>query len=109
MELTVEIKGNSRVIHLIGNMDVHNTHKVEQAFMDHIRKATESNIVLDMSNVEFVSSAGLRVIVGSLRVCKEREIQLKLAALRPAVRKVFEIIDMDSLFRIYDTVDSSLQ
>ncbi|EJZ43277.1 anti-anti-sigma factor [Leptospira licerasiae str. MMD4847] len=77
--------------------------------MDHIRKATEPNIVLDMSNVEFVSSAGLRVIVGSLRVCKEREIQLKLAALRPAVRKVFEIIDMDSLFKIYDTVDSSLQ
>ncbi|EQA43240.1 STAS domain protein [Leptospira broomii serovar Hurstbridge str. 5399] len=77
--------------------------------MEHINKAKESNIVLDMSNVEFVSSAGLRVIVASLRVCKEREIQLKLAALRPAVRKVFEIIDMDSLFKIYDTVDSSLQ
>ncbi|PJZ69510.1 sulfate transporter [Leptospira perolatii] len=109
MELTVEIKGNSRIIHLIGNMDVHNTHRIESAFMDHIRKSTEPNVILDMSNVEFVSSAGLRVIVGSLRISKEKDIQLKLAALKPAVRKVFEIIDMDSLFKIYDTLEAALK
>ncbi len=65
-------------------------------------------VVLDLSNVEFVDSSGLGAIVGSMKQLG-RARRLDLVGLAPAVEKVFRMTRMDSVFRIYKTVDEALE
>ncbi|TGN18443.1 STAS domain-containing protein [Leptospira idonii] len=102
-----EFVGDKLVIHVQGNLDVHNTHKVEQNLMGMVKTATHS-IVYNLSEVNFISSAGLRMLVTSLRLCQEMKVSISICGLQPAVEKVFEIIGMQELFTIYPDLNAAL-
>jgi anti-sigma B factor antagonist len=61
-----------------------------------------SRIVLDLSDVTFIDSSGLGVLVGVLKRLREqdRDGVLVLEGLRGPVRKVFEITGLTELFTI---------
>ena len=64
-------------------------------------------IILDLTNVDFVDSSGLGAIVSIKKhIGKGRRVDL--ASLGPAVEKVFRLTRMDSVFRIYPTLDDAM-
>lgn len=80
-------------------------------FKDNMMELTShpsERVILDMCNVEFLDSSGLGAVVGSMKQLG-RERKLELAALTPAVEKVFRITRMDRVFNIFDDVESALQ
>ena len=74
------------------------------SFKDAVRSAAQepgTPVILDMSNVEFLDSSGLGALVAVMkRLGAERP--LELAALSPAVTRVFRLTRMDSVFTIND-------
>jgi anti-anti-sigma factor len=68
----------------------------------------EHKMVLDMSKVQYISSAGLRTLADVLTKNKEAGGDLKLAALNEKVTRVLEIIGFDKFFAIYDTVEAAV-
>ena len=66
-----------------------------------------SLIVLDMEDIEFMDSSGLGAVVTVMKYLG-RDKTLSLAALGPAVGKVFKLTRMDSVFAIYDTADDAV-
>lgn len=103
-----EIIGEVLVIHIQGNLDVHNTHKLENDLMAMVKTAKKS-VVYNLSEVPFISSAGLRMLVTSLRLCQELKISISICGLQPAVDKVFDIVGMSQLFTIYPDVHSAIK
>jgi anti-sigma B factor antagonist len=99
--------GETLVVRIIGNLDVHNTHHVEQDLLSLVKSAKKS-IVFDLSGVNFISSAGLRVLVTSLRMCQELGIKISICSLKPAVEKIFDIIGINQLFSIHPDLNSAL-
>ncbi|MDF3821850.1 STAS domain-containing protein [Leptospira sp. 96542] len=99
--------GEVLVIHIQGNMDVHNTHKIEQNLISMVKSAQKS-VIYNLSEVPFISSAGLRMLVTSLRLCQELKITISICGLQPAVEKVFDIVGMQQLFTIYPDLNSAL-
>ncbi|NLX09271.1 MAG: STAS domain-containing protein [Chloroflexi bacterium] len=65
-------------------------------------------IVLDMSQVRYINSAGLRTLADILTQCKENGGDLRLVDLNPKVQRVFQIIGFDKFFMVYPTVDAAL-
>jgi anti-anti-sigma factor len=65
-------------------------------------------MVLDMEKVRYISSAGLRTLADVLTKNKQANGDLKLAALSPRVRRVFEIIGFDNFFSIHETVQGAV-
>ncbi|WCL47843.1 anti-sigma factor antagonist [Leptospira sp. GIMC2001] len=108
MEFQKEIIKDNKVLKIIGNMDVHNIHKAEKLLMEEFRKKDCKHLIIDLTKVDFVSSAGLRVIVAALKITNELEITLSLSGLNSSVQKVFEIVDMNSMFRIRKTYEDAL-
>ncbi len=109
MEYIVERLENYKVIKFIGNMDVHSVHKIEKSMMEEVKKESKVNLVMDLSKVDFVSSAGLRVLVATLKICQELGSNLTLCGLKPSVQKVFDIVDMNSMFQIKSNLDEIIQ
>ncbi|MEM8801417.1 MAG: STAS domain-containing protein [Pseudomonadota bacterium] len=89
-------------------------HRIDAAvavrFKDNMMELTShpsERVILDMSNVEFLDSSGLGAVVGSMKQLG-RERKLELAALTPAVEKVFRITRMDRVFDIFEDVETAL-
>jgi anti-sigma B factor antagonist len=83
---------------------------VALAFKDQMRAQTEggpASVVLDLQNVEFVDSSGLGAIVASMKAMGAGR-RLALAGLNPTVDKVFRLTRMDSVFKLYPTLDDAL-
>jgi anti-anti-sigma factor len=68
-----------------------------------------TRLVLDLSQVEFVDSAVIGVLVGLLRRTRAAGGDAKLAAVHPDIETIFEVTRLHRVFRIHPTVAAALQ
>lgn len=64
-------------------------------------------LVLDLSRIEFVDSAGLGAIVASLKRLGPQG-TLAIAGVKGAVGKLFALTKMDRVFPLYDSIDAAI-
>ena len=68
----------------------------------------KSKMVLDMAEVRYIGSAGLRTMADVLTKNKDAGGDLKLVAVNRKVLRVLRIIGFDKFFSIYDTLDEAI-
>ncbi len=108
MEIKQSEKNGCSIIKISGKMDVHLVHKIEPEFNSIIQNISSDVLVLDLSDVDYISSSALRIFVNALKICKDKEVKLKFCSLKPAVVKVLELVEMLSLFEVYPDLDSAV-
>jgi len=65
-------------------------------------------IVLEMSGVRYINSAGLRTLADILTQNQKAGGDLKLVSLHPKVQRVFQIIGFERFFDIHETMETAL-
>ncbi len=79
-----------------------------------LNKITESlnagslHIIIDMSRVNYVSSAGWGVFVGEIKGIRERGGDLKLVQMTPEVYDVFEMLEFNRILAHYDSIEEAI-
>lgn len=68
----------------------------------------KNKLILDMAEVRYMNSSGLRTLADILTQTREAGGDTKLVALNAKVRRVFEIIGFDNFFEIYETESDAL-
>ena len=68
-----------------------------------------SKVVLDMSEVEFIDSSGLGVILSCYRHLNSANGDLKLCCLNEQVQTLFELVRMHRIFDIYKTQEEAIK
>ena len=66
-----------------------------------------SDIVVDLSGVEFIDSAGVGVLVGLFKHSRLHGGRARFCGLTAGVRSVLELIQLDRIFEIYDDVETA--
>ena len=101
MDLSAEMVDGARVVRV-------NEDRIDAAvaiqFKDRMRELAAgagARVVLDLGRVGFVDSSGLGAIVAVMKFLAPAS-RLELAALTPAVGKVFRMTRMDTVFVIHD-------
>jgi anti-sigma B factor antagonist len=78
---------------------------------EHLNKITKRNrykIILDLSDVVFVSSAGLRVFIDIQKICKKNnQGEVLLVSIPPRVYETLELAGFTPLFKFYNDVSSA--
>ena len=100
MSLTIEKTGKATLVTLGGRLDSTNSAKVEA---DIVADTADANVVLDVSGLDYISSAGLRVVLILAKRAKQADKRFILAGLQPHIRDVF---DISGFLTILDTVDN---
>ena len=96
-------------INLKGRFDANTSDAVEKFIRERIEK-DRSKFVLNMENVSFISSAGLRVVIIIARELRnEHQGDLHIAVLQPSVNRVFEISGLNNIFKIFDDEQTAIQ
>ena len=108
MNLTTKEVGQSIVVYLAGRVDVHLASEIEGDMNELTENHKDKNVILNLDEVEYMSSSGLRVFVSLMRNLKDSERSLKLSNLSLAVRKIFEVVELMDMFEIYETEEEAL-
>jgi anti-sigma B factor antagonist len=88
------------------NLDASNVKAFRAAIVPQLEQ--HDKVVLDLSNVEFIDSAGVGTLISCLRIVTERQGQLRLCGLNRAVRALFELMRMHRLFEVHPDRRSAL-
>lgn len=65
-------------------------------------------LVLDLSGLEYVSSAGLRCLMLAAKEARERKGRLIVAAMQPIVAEIFKISRFNLVFEVFATLREAL-
>jgi len=66
-------------------------------------------VVLDLSSVEYLSSAGLGHLVGLMKKARTKKSVLKLCCLRDPIKELFEVMMLNKIFEIFGTPQEAVQ
>jgi len=112
LEINMEFKtkkiDNTVVVYLSGRLDVHLSADTEKAINDLIKAESGCNFILNLNDVEYMSSSGLRIFVSTMRVLKETKRKLALCSMNNAVKKIFEVVELTDMFDIFNNEDEAL-
>ncbi|MDD4856681.1 MAG: STAS domain-containing protein, partial [Candidatus Krumholzibacteria bacterium] len=65
-------------------------------------------IVADLGGVNYISSAGWGIFVGEIKGIRQRNGDIKLAAMHPDVREVFDLLEFNTLLMPYGSTEEAL-
>lgn len=108
MEIVESMQNDCNVFKLTGNLTSSTSSELEKKIFDAIDHGTR-NIILDFKDLEYISSAGLRVVVKTTKNLKQSEGALVLCSMQDYVREVFEIAGFDSFLTIVPTLDNAME
>lgn len=109
MKLNTKRTGNALIIYLSGRLDVHLSAEIEKEISKIITEYPNSHLVVNLKDVEYMSSSGLRIFVSTMRILKDSKRVLKLCNLNNAVIKIFEVVELMDLFDIYDKEEEAIE
>lgn len=78
-----------------------------EAFLQAELQAGHTQLLLDLSEVTYLSSSGLRALLRTRRQAQAAGGDLMLAAMSPRVREIFEMIGFTDLFPVFDRVEEA--
>ena len=107
MKITQRVEGDVTVFLPEGRIDTQASTDIDQALQAAVT-AGNHNMVVDMSKVDYISSAGLRALAAVLVKSREEGGDMKLGGLNERVSRVFKIIGFDLLMSIHDTPEAAI-
>ncbi|MDX1688775.1 MAG: STAS domain-containing protein [Candidatus Promineifilaceae bacterium] len=103
LEITTQEMKRVDLITVSGRVDSSTAPELEEALQERLNDGRH-NLVLDLSDVNYLSSAGLRAMVSALRACKKKGGDVRVANPSERVQEVLELAGLDALFESYDDV-----
>jgi anti-anti-sigma factor len=107
IELTTETKPKAATIRIVGSVDAVSSPKLEAACDEEIAKG-QTILILDFTQVRYISSAGLRSVIVVGKKLNALGGRLIISGLHGMVKEVFHLSGFDSLFKIFDTAEAAL-
>jgi anti-sigma B factor antagonist len=96
------------VLDAVGDIDLHRSADFQQALVEPLAKHPTVMIV-NLAGVPYMDSSGVASLVKLLARVRRDKVALRLAALTPRVRSVFEITRLDTVFDIFATEQEAMK
>jgi anti-sigma B factor antagonist len=106
MEFTHKTLGNIEIVSPKGRIDQFSAESFQASLAPYLANCLKDGaaLVLDFSEIDYISSLGLRVLMLAARQVKAQNGRIAVAALQPIVEEVFKITRFHLVFNIFDSV-----
>ncbi len=94
-------------LRLSGFLDAHTAPSLDRAIQDLVDNGC-SRIVLNLAELDYISSAGLGVFMSYVEPLRAQGGDLKISNLMPRVQRVFDIVGFERIFDIFDQEDVAI-
>lgn len=102
------VNSNIAVIKVGGYIDTTTSAELEHS-LDSLLKAGMYKIIIDLGNVDYISSAGWGIFISEIKGIREKNGDLKLVRMIPDVYEVFELLEFHYILKAFDTLEEAVR
>jgi anti-sigma B factor antagonist len=110
IQVTTQAAGSHNQISLIkvgGYIDTTTSSEVERE-LNNLLKQRRYQIIIDLGNVDYISSAGWGIFISEIKQIRENNGDLKLVRMIPDVYEIFELLEFHHILDVYDTPQAAI-
>ncbi len=110
IQVSTEVAGSQNQVSIIkvgGFIDTTTSSEVERA-LNSLLKQNRYNVVIDLGNVDYISSAGWGIFISEIKSIREQNGDLKLVRMIPDVYEIFELLEFHHILDVYDSVEEAV-
>lgn len=108
MEILQEQQGHVIILSLVGRLDANTSTSLEEKLLALIE--TDNRLfIIDCTQLDYISSAGLRVLLMAAKKLKPLDGKVALASLKDHIKEIFEIAGFLSIFKIFSGQEEAIK
>lgn len=108
MEIKQDTHGDIVVLDLVGRLDANTSSEFENVLIPMI-DGGKKKLVLDFSELEYISSAGLRLLLLAAKKLRNNKGNIVLCNMKDFIKEIFEISGFTPIFTIVDTKEEAFR
>lgn len=108
MNITTTVLESVTVVRLAGHLDTNTAELAETTFNELIEGGAQK-VLVNLADVDFVSSAGLRVLLATAKRLGGPGAKLRISNLNDTVNDVFEIAGFTRILSVFPTEEAALE
>ena len=108
MEISQKEENGIVSIAIRGRLDADTSLEAEKVVKD-VLGSEANRLLFNLGELEYLSSAGLRVLLSAAKEMRRRDGKIVLCALNEFVKEIFEVSGFQSLIPITDSVESGIE
>ncbi|MFZ0390228.1 MAG: STAS domain-containing protein [Calditrichia bacterium] len=110
IQVSTEVAGDQNQITIIkvgGFIDTTTSSEVERS-LHGLLKQNRYKIIIDLGNVDYISSAGWGIFISEIKAIRENDGDLKLVRMIPDVYEIFELLEFHHILDVHDSVEEAI-
>ncbi len=96
-------------IFLSGRLDVQLSAEIEKEIHNIIKSEPQSHLLLNLKEISYLSSSGIRIFISTMRLLKETKRKLKICSMDNEAKKIFEVVELMDMFEIFNTEEEAIK
>ncbi|NLK97195.1 anti-sigma F factor antagonist [Defluviitalea saccharophila] len=112
MDIKYSMKKGSLIVRISGEIDHHTSENIREKLDREFQRQNAKNIIFDFSDIQFMDSSGIGVIMGRYKNVKERGGKVGIFNVHPQIDRIFQLSGLYKIINHYHSLDeavSSLQ
>jgi anti-sigma B factor antagonist len=103
-----DLGGGVKQVKLVGRLDLKGTNEIDNQFTFAVSSG-KTPVIVDMSEVEFLASIGMRMLLSSARALNRRGSKMALLKPTPLVREALNTAGFEQLIPMYEDFDEAYE
>jgi anti-sigma B factor antagonist len=108
MRLISDTQERARILALGGEIDLHFA-PVFRTLLEEPTGVPAEALVLDLSEVSFIDSSGIAVIIEQLRSATRRSKAFYIGGMSETVKEIFKIVNLEKAMPVFETQEAALE
>lgn len=108
MDIAVRTSGSTSIVDLDGDITLRTTPELRKVLLGQFREKRAQRVVVNMTAVRYIDSAGVASLVEALRLARDLKRQFALFGLGRIARQVLELTRLTKVFEIHETEPEAL-
>jgi anti-sigma B factor antagonist len=99
---------NAAVIYPKGHLDAHNVERFEKEILK-LMENHHYNIIINCKDLNYISSAGMGIIMGYLDEIREKDGDIKLCSVSDRVYEIFDLVGFTEIYEFLDEEEAAVE
>jgi len=108
LPIEITTADQSTIFKPVGDIDMSRSPHLRTALAEVQRPAPDKRIIINLEEVPYMDSSGVATLVEAMQIARKHGGQIKLCNLNQRVLSIIEIARLDTIFKIYPTLEDAV-